>query len=149
MIDFDAGAERVFNDCKDQVAVADGLWRDRDPEGAAKMTVSLVSALTQLLTWGNDARISRDGALSLYVTTPSIDFGIIFHPRDRRVMGPRPEHTSPSGLRAPFEGLYCFHRHPSGAYCMAPFHDPTGPTCSGHEPEPFAMPLLGEWSFHS
>lgn len=123
-------------------------WRHVDPELAMKGVTSLARQVTMLFArgFGNETLIARDGELSLYVSTPTIVFGLIFHP-DRRPDTPLDTdvrlHT-----KAPLEGRFCMEPTEAG-YCGSPIVS-CERTCDHAPGAPrYILPVPGGWSFHS
>lgn len=139
-------ATTVVRAMQEQTALVHGAWHSHQPEWAMDQALSLSRHLADLMTWGGDIKVYRDGPLSLYVQTNSIVFGVIFH-RKHRV--PQPiEGDITIAAEASMMGRYCMFGFDGGTYCCQPFTD-EGPGCKGHMPFVAAMPIPGTWSFHS
>jgi hypothetical protein len=130
-------------------------WERIDPELALRTTTSLARQTTQLFNmfFGQESTITKDGDLNLYVQTASgFVFGVIFHPVHYRVDAPEEaDYRLTYGSAAPREGRYCVQEVPVAdpvRRCGQPYREGQ-PTCKGHDPFPMAVPMPGEWSFHS
>lgn len=103
---------------REQVVAATEFWKHpkHDDDGyALKMAVSLGRQLAMMMEsgWGRDVKVFRDGELSLYITTPTIVYGMIFHPHGR------PDAPKDDDVRiffgtAPVLGRYCMGRQNRG-----------------------------------
>jgi hypothetical protein len=141
---------RTIEQMRDQLAIGRDRWENHRPEQVTKMAASLATNLANLFAhgFGGEARVYRDGDLSLIVHTSSITFGMIFFPFDRPdfPIADDPRFSQP----APREGRYCTAvvEGERPAYCLLPFNNGER-TCFGHDTESVTLPVLGEWSFHS
>lgn len=93
--------------------------------------------------FGGTSTVTKDGPLNLYVAT-SIQFGVIFHPAHYQVDPPEPEDLKAAATTTVM-GRYCFH---DGNNCFQPVRKGE---CEEHGvPNTCAaLPIPGEWSFHS
>lgn len=150
-VEIDPAAQAVLRDMQAQLnAVIASPWATTDPKRVLEMSKSLASALCDLSSWG-DARVYRDGDLSLLVITPHITFGLIGH-RDFRADLPT-EGTPNVGVTAPMMGQFCWSSETEELaieqrYCAKPI-EKGEPTCEGHTPLVFSAPVPIRWSYHS
>jgi hypothetical protein len=136
----------TIRDMQLQANLVAAAWERFNPAYGIKTTASLAQQVTSLLIggWGGDQEVYRDGDLSLFVRTPTIQFGVIGH-RTPRADAPSDHHPRfMSGTRAPVEGLFCLMH----GKCGAPVYQ--GETSCNHDDSMvFVMPNPIEWSFHS
>lgn len=133
----------------EQAAGVAAAWGRSHPDTAIKCLTSLSRNTAQLFNtfFGNTSTISRDGELSLFVSTASgYVYGLIFH--GDWVDPAQPE--DPANGRATRMGRYCFAvvDDSDGRRCGHPFVNGEA-TCEGHNPVCIAAPVPGTWSFHS
>ena len=140
-----------------QCASVAAAWGRHNPEMVVEMLKSATHNTTHLFSmfFGGESSISRDGELSLFVSTSSgFVYGVIFHPKHYRVDAPLDGDIN-NAYGAVIAGRYCMapvednHLHPAG-YCRQPFSGGSR-TCDedDHDAVPVAMPLPGTWGFHS
>lgn len=142
-------ATQTLSRMSEQVAIAHSYWGKTEPQAVMEMSLSLNRNLTSLFNtgMGRDTTISRDGELSLYVSTSSgIVYGMIFHARGADA--PRDGDLRSTPSPAPREGRYCVYPVEFGVRCNRSIY--AGKRgCEGHDLLPGALPMLGTWSFHS
>lgn len=122
-----------------------------EPGAALESWSSNVSKLFGMF-FGGESRVTKDGNLSLFVSTSSgFVYGVIFHQTHYRVDKALPEdlrldaHSGGDTLM----GRYCADQIYSGpAPCLKPL---TNGQCKEHNTPTLvvALPVPGEWSFHS
>lgn len=153
-------AAETIQACAEHAAVVHDFWvsaaadvrrsAGRQPEYARLDDKTLPSWSRQISLlfntfFGSESRVTKDGPLSLYVsTTTGFEYGLIFHPTHYRVDKPEPEDLKATATTA-LMGRYCFH---DGQNCFKPVR---GGECEVHGPVnvALALPIPGEWSFHS
>jgi hypothetical protein len=94
--------------------------------------------------FGGQSTVTKDGCLSLCtVTNTGFTYGLVFHAAYRADL-PEPDDLRPTPTVKAM-GRHCFH---DGLNCFKPL---TGGECSQHGRPSLgaALPLPGEWSFHS
>jgi hypothetical protein len=134
---------------REQTTLVEAAWGKKRPDVVLKMALSLGKCLEGHLTggWG-PATIHWDSELSLVTTTSTgFTFGTIFFGAER------PDLPEAGDIRltgtATREGRYCMQGIADpGEYCGKPIVR-GAPTCEGHDLLVAAMPIPGEWSFHS
>lgn len=140
-------AAQTITRMREQTDMVERAWGKKRPDVVIKMALSLGKALEGHLTggWG-PATIHWDSELSLVTTTESITFGTIFHATER------PDVPIEGDVRlagtAPREGRYCMAGFQAGEYCGKPIVR-GAQTCDCDNVLGVAMPVPGEWSFHS
>jgi len=142
-------AADTIRDMNAQAQAQYEAWKHVDTEIAPKALASLSRQISELFSmfFGDNTHIARDGDLSLYVSTPSIVFGVIFHPDHYRVDTPHEGDVS-TGVTAKRMGRYCLTSKGNGAYCGKPFTKGEA-TCECTEHIVMLLPVPGTWSFHS
>lgn len=101
-----------------------------------------------LNSFGGKSAITRDGDLSLYVRTPSIVFGMIFHRAHRPDVALPEDYTVGHG-NAPMLGRYCAHQDGgTETLCLKPVERGD---CSEHGTveRAYSIAVPGTWGFHS
>jgi hypothetical protein len=143
-------AAQTITRMREQTTLVERVWGRQRPDVVLKMALSLSKALEGHLTggWG-PTTIYWDSDLSLCTSAESgFTFGTIFHATERPDV-PLSDDLRVTGSEAPREGRYCMARRDGTTdYCGMPVVR-TAPTCEGHDPIIAAMPVPGEWSFHS
>lgn len=163
VLTWDPRAVSTLTAMKEQAVAVHESWKDHRPEWASVGVLTLSRQLVDLMGTGlgHDTKVYRDGELSLLVTTESgLVYGMIFHPKVYRVPAPE-EGDVRLGIAAPVMGRFCMAgKQNTGAYCTEPYQSgkrgkasgvvvTEGPTCDCEFPLPTAMPVPGEWTFHS
>ena len=141
-------AAQTITRMREQTAMVEAAWGKKRPDVVLKMALSLGKALEGHLTggWG-PATIHWDSELSLVTTTETgFTFGTIFHSTERPDV-PQADDIRMTGT-APREGRYCMSGIQSGEYCGKPIVR-GAQTCDCDSVLAVAMPVPGEWSFHS
>lgn len=153
---------QTITDCAEHASVVHTVWSQLAHVGvpdADKYATEAVQSWSRQVsalftnTFANEQRVFRDGELSLYVTTNTIVFGVIFHPTHYRV----PFATDGDfdlGIRTKRMGRYCRHdvtNAPRGVDrpCCHPLTEAGECPVHGEGVPAFALPVPGSWSFHS
>lgn len=146
-------AAKTITACDEHARLVFHVWHARRPEKARKTLESWSRNASQLLvaSFGGENKIFRDGELSLYVTTSSaLVFGVIFHPLDYQV-DPMQEGDVTLGATTARMGRYCLE-NVMGPLTDTPCFEPMRKgACAEHgeHDNVIALPVPGEWSFHS
>lgn len=148
-------ATEAIRNMKNQAIAIEAAWKNINPEYGTTAMRSLAHNLAEMFSsfFGATASISWDSDLSLYVSTPSIHYGVIFHGKHYGVAMPREGDVINLSQGATLAGRYCMHSDGHQDYCAKPWtwrDAPDGgkPTCD-HNVPPIIMPIPGDWSFHS
>lgn len=114
-----------------------------------KMAETLTRCIGQVFSNGfGPTTISADDDLSLIVNS-GITMGMIFHRKDRPDPAKPEDRRALSWAEAPVMGMYCLHDIAGIGPCRQPLVKGEHLEHAEHAPEPYALPILGDWSLHS
>lgn len=144
-------AQQVLQNQATQLRACQSVWVHSEDhlDPLLKMAETLTRCLGQVFSNGfGPTTISGEDELSLLVSS-GITMGMIFHFKERPDFATAEDRRALSWAEAPYMGLYCLHDVAGIGPCRQPIIKGEHGDHAEHAPEPYALPILGDWSLHS